>query len=666
MVSAFYLLNNLIRSRFIKIFIGKLLLILLLISPLVIYYQNNPIVTNNESSMRQTNSNTLKTSSPFEIKEPNIAYTSDRSIEEHYKEYQSIRNSSQVSKSSTNKITSNLGKEFSNYLSTDFVSIWDTSRSSYGTSNNSQIMLPLVLSGEYNFTVDWGDGTSSYITNWNQSEVIHTYNASGIYQITITGELFGWSFNNTGDRIKILEISQWGTLGFGNVGHNFAGCSNLVLSATDAPNLTGTISLRNAFSNSRNLGDIGNMNSWRVSNVTDMSDMFYLASSFNQPLGSWDVSRVTDMSGMFTGASSFNQPIGSWDVSSVQSMSKIFLFARSLNQSIESWDVSSVTDMLRMFSGASSFNQPIGSWEVSSVTDMSGMFYGASSFNQPLGSWNVSSVTDMSGMIAGASNFNQPLGSWDVSSVTDMSGMFYGANSFNQPLGSWDVSNVTDMSRMFKEASSFNQPLGSWDVSNVTDMLRMFKEASNFNQPLGSWDVSSVIDMSGMFYGVNSFNQPLDSWDVSSVTDMWWMFKEASSFNQPLGSWNVSNVTDMLGMFEGAQLSILNYNNLLNGWAKLKLQMDVVFDAGLSKYSISANESRQYIIETFNWQIRDEGAVFYIEVGSLIIDPFSDAFIVVSLISMCIGIILVILVYLSLNKRKQKVSFRDFDNWYPK
>ena len=36
-----------------------------------------------------------------------------------------------------------------------------------------------------------------------------------------------------------------------------------------------------------------------LSNVTDMSDMFRGASSFNSDLSSWNVSNVTDMSLMF-------------------------------------------------------------------------------------------------------------------------------------------------------------------------------------------------------------------------------------------------------------------------------------------------------------------------------------------------------------------------------
>ena len=133
----------------------------------------------------------------------------------------------------------------------------------------------------------------------------------------------------------------------------------------------------------------GNLSSWTVSSVTNMTYMFYDASVFNQPLSSWDVSSVTDMSGMFTDASVFNQPLSSWDVSSVARMSNMFAGASVFNKPLSSWTVSSVTDMSSMFDSASSFNQPLSSWDVSSVTKMSEMFYDATLFDQNLGNWYV-------------------------------------------------------------------------------------------------------------------------------------------------------------------------------------------------------------------------------------------------------------------------------------
>ena len=166
---------------------------------------------------------------------------------------------------------------------------------------------------------------------------------------------------------------------------------------------------------------------------------------------------MTDMSNMFNGASTFNSDIGSWDTSNVTNMYQMFQEALAFNQNIGSWNTSKVTTMSYMFQNASIFNQDIGSWNTSNVTNMQGMFLSfnnASKFNNngssTIGSWNTSKVTDMNSMFAGASAFNQNIGysstvsttAWNTSNVTNMDYMFYGATIFNQNISSWNVTKV--------------------------------------------------------------------------------------------------------------------------------------------------------------------------------------------------------------------------------
>ena len=97
-------------------------------------------------------------------------------------------------------------------------------------------------------------------------------------------------------------------------------------------------------------------------------------SIFNGDISGWDVSNVENMSGMFWGAKYFNQPLDKWNVSNVEDMSFMFEGAKSFNQDISGWDVSRVEDTNQMFYGAKSFNQDISGWDVSRVEDMYNMF----------------------------------------------------------------------------------------------------------------------------------------------------------------------------------------------------------------------------------------------------------------------------------------------------
>ena len=179
------------------------------------------------------------------------------------------------------------------------------------------------------------------------------------------------------------------------------------------------------------------MNTWCVSNIKDMSELFYNRGGFNEDISDWNVSLVTNMYGMFHYATAFNGDLSSWDVSSVTDMSWMFIAATAFNGDLSSWDVSSVTDLSWMFYSATAFNGDLSSWDVSFVTDMSWMFSGATAFNGDLSRWDVSSIFGMTDMFSYATAFNGDLSSWDISSVDNMNGMFYNATSFNHDLCAW-------------------------------------------------------------------------------------------------------------------------------------------------------------------------------------------------------------------------------------
>ncbi|AYQ33214.1 BspA family leucine-rich repeat surface protein [Runella sp. SP2] len=294
-------------------------------------------------------------------------------------------------------------------------------------------------------------------------------------------------------RNEIINISQWGSVVWSSMNDAFISCLNLNCNATDVPNLSQVTNMSGMFANCQKLTGPANINSWNVSNVTDMSRLFFQAQLFNQPLNSWNVSNVTNMNALFQNAFVFNQPLNNWDVSKVTNMNGMFSGSTAFNQDISNWNVGNVTNMAAMFTNARTFNQPLNNWDVSKVTNMNSMFSAANDFDQPIGNWNVGNVTNMLTMFSRATKFNQNIGSWDVSKVTNFESMFEGASSFNGDISNWNTISATTMAVMFRNALAFNQPIGKWNVSNVTTMGGMFEGAAAFNQNLGAWNLNANV-----------------------------------------------------------------------------------------------------------------------------------------------------------------------------
>jgi len=359
-----------------------------------------------------------------------------------------------------------------------FTSTWNTANTSSGSSTSTQVKLPLVSSGTYNMLVDWGDGTTDTITTWNQAQTTHTYSSSGVYEIKISGICRGFAFSDSGDKLKLLNISRYGILNL-SVSQAFWGCANFNATATDAPIISST-NMQYTFLGCTNFN--GNVNNWDVSNVTSLREMFLLCTNFNKPLNNWNVSKVTNMAGLFAYCTNFNQDLSSWDVSS----STLFGAGTGVSAS-------------GMFENATNFNNGgspnINNWQIkSNVTDISfaSMFSGCTKFNQPIGNWNTSGVNTMANMFNGATIFNQNISSWNTSNVTNMGGMFQSATAFNQNISSWNVTKVTSLTRTFLYGTSFNQNLASWSlrlagVSLVDIFFDTNMSCQNYTDTIVGW-----------------------------------------------------------------------------------------------------------------------------------------------------------------------------------
>ncbi len=307
-----------------------------------------------------------------------------------------------------------------------FISTWRTSTA------NEQIHLPLVAGGSYDFTVDWGDGSSNTLSAYDRAGASHSYATAGTHTVTITGRIQGWSFNNGGSREKIRGISAWGPLRLGRTSGHFFGCNNLEITATDLLDTSEVTSFRESFRGCSSLGRIPRMQEWDMDQVTDMESMFLGASSFDQDLGNWNVGHVTDMGHMFYQATHFDGDIGNWNVEKVTDMGYMFGSASRFDQDIARWNVGRVTDMSGMFWRASSFDRDLGNWDVGNVADMDHMFYQATRFDRNIGNWNVGHVTDMENMFLGATlstpNYDALLTGWESRAVQD-NVIFHGGGS---------------------------------------------------------------------------------------------------------------------------------------------------------------------------------------------------------------------------------------------
>lgn len=268
-----------------------------------------------------------------------------------------------------------------------------------GTSFEVSIFIAAGLVYDYNIDCD-GDGTNEATSQ--STSFTCEYTSVGPHKIHIEGAFPRIFFGINTDAPKLLSVDNWGTTAWTDMRRAFAGCENLHILATDAPDLSVATSVLYMFSGATVMNE--DISAWNMSHIEDFQGMFSTASNFNQDIGGWNVSAATTMSGMFSGASSFNQDLSSWDVSQVTQMNHMFEDASLFDQSLGAWNIAEVGGMMQMLdnSGLSSSNYTstlIGWYNLPSI--QTNVILGADGLTRTIGGLGQVAYSDLTTLVVG-------------------------------------------------------------------------------------------------------------------------------------------------------------------------------------------------------------------------------------------------------------------------
>lgn len=255
--------------------------------------------------------------------------------------------------------------------------------------------------GGYNYDVKTSDGQT--FTGVTGNLTINFPDANTLYDISISGDFPRIYFNNGAERLKLIDIKQWGDIEWTSMDRAFYGCSNTTCTATDVPNFSSVTNMERMFQDCSSLTTLG-VSQWGVGSVSSMFAMFTRCSLLvTLDVSNWNVSSLTNAQSMFQECTSLTTlDVSNWDVGSLTNAVSMFRQCTSLTTlDVSQWDVSSLTNADRMFQLCSNFvsdidfSDPItGSI---SLTNISGMMAGTKSERLLLQAGNLLSPTNIAG-----------------------------------------------------------------------------------------------------------------------------------------------------------------------------------------------------------------------------------------------------------------------------
>ena len=374
--------------------------------------------------------------------------------------------------------------EFDN--TTLFIITIDTTK---GGSANDTFILPTDGASVYDYYVDWGDNqTDHVVVNTSQT---HVYTIAGIYRIKISGTFPHIYFNNTGDKLKLISIDNWGKIAWNSFEGAFFGCANMNCTATDSAGTSSVISFENAFRSCSSLVTL-DVSGWDTSSATSFERTFnYCSSLIKLNTGGWDTSSVTTLLYTFKDCFSLTAiDVSNWDTSLVTTLYFTFYDCFSLTAiDVSNWDTSKVITFYSTFYNCSSLiTINVSNWDTSSATCLGLTFFSCSSL------------------------ITLDVSNWDTSLVDSFAQTFDGCSSLiTIDVTSWNTPLTSNFAYTFRGCTSLKGSFASLDLDRVINLLYMFQycdineegTTANYDATLISW-AAQVVKPNIVFNAGNS------------------------------------------------------------------------------------------------------------------------------------------------------------------
>ena len=317
-------------------------------------------------------------------------------------------------------------------VTTDFVFIMAT------TGAAETVTIPCQNIGTFDAVIDWGDGSTSEITTYNDADLAHEYADAADHTIRISGTFPNIYFNKVGDKLKLKEVVNLGKVGWTKFNRAFRGCTNLI-SFTAGNCDTSLVDNMSYMFDGVGCTDL-DLTAFNTSSVTDMSNMFYLAVDLaTLNVSSFDTSAVTGagFAAMFEECHSILAlDLSSFNTELSTSMATMFHRCTVLHTvDATSFNTAAVTTMYKMIRLCPALTlMDLSGFNTALVENMELMLNTCGLTDPEIDGWDIESVTNFTSFLYGStivtSRYDATLIAWDAQEMVDSLSLHFGNSKY--------------------------------------------------------------------------------------------------------------------------------------------------------------------------------------------------------------------------------------------